>query len=101
VALSPEEASMTIDEIVRETISGIKQDNSDAKVVEQTKQNVSGLDGRKVIFSDKVDGVPIKGAQVYVINNGNYFVISLAGSAGIYPSYATTFDNMIKSFVIK
>lgn len=99
--LSAKQKKMTIDALVKESVDSVKQAYKNVKITEQSKLSVSGSDGRKVTFTGTVEGAPIKCTQVYVVKNGTMYMMTLGGAEGIYPSYATAFDNTIKSFTIK
>jgi hypothetical protein len=100
-ALTASEKKMTLSELVKSAEPGLREVYSDLKAGKQIKQNVSGLDGIKVTYTGSREDIPMTFTIVYVVKNGNMFVLTLGGATGVYPSYTTTFDNTIKSFTIK
>lgn len=71
------------------------------KVVEEKEFKHGGKDAYYIVFTGKQDGQSLKWKQVYIIINGNGYVLTFAAQPDKYNQYAKTFSQILNSFVIK
>lgn len=71
------------------------------KVLEEKEFKHGGKDAYYIVFTGKQEGQSLKWKQVYIIINGNGYVLTFAAQPDKYSQYSKTFSQILNSFVIK
>lgn len=91
---------ITLEQYVNKNLENLKSSLTDFKMIETGKLYFDGTEGRKLVYTHKMNDLEIKVTQYFVLNDKRGYVITCAAAYDVYPKYAEAFDQTIKSFKI-
>lgn len=90
-----------LEEYFNLNIENLKKALSEFKLIETGKVYFDGVEGRKLVYTHKINGLEIKATQYFVLKGKTGYVITCAAASDIYQKYADQFEQAVKTFKVK
>jgi|GEM_PF-3666442 len=100
VISAPIEEPVTLEQYVNKNIDTLQKSLNNFQLIETGKLYFDKVEGRKIAYTHKDQDLVIRVTQYFVLNNKLGLVITCSAASDVYPKYAESFDQAVKSFKI-
>lgn len=91
---------MTLEEYTDVALALLRQDLPDFTLIESSDFTLSTLPARKVVYTTKIEQIPLQVMQVWTIKDDTVYTVTYTAAASQYFLYRDIVDKMVASFEI-